>query len=38
VADLVATGMAALWVSHDRNQVERVADQVVHLRSGRVVG
>ena len=26
-----------LWVSHDRKQVDRIADRVLHMRSGRIL-
>ena len=38
VRDLAAAGVAVLWVSHDLDQVTRVADDVVVVVDGRVVG
>lgn len=35
--DLAADGMSVLWVSHDPEQVRRVADRVVTMAGGRVV-
>lgn len=34
--DLAASGVAVLWVSHDRAQVERLADAVVVVIDGRI--
>ena len=31
-------GISVIWVSHDRAQVERIADEAVEVASGRVVG
>ena len=36
--ELVDGGVSVLWVSHDREQIERIADEVVTLEAGRVVG
>ena len=33
---LVRRGVSIVWVSHDRSQIDRLADQVVVLESGRV--
>ncbi len=38
VLALVAHGLAALWVSHDPGQVDRVADRVLRVERGRCVG
>lgn len=38
VRALAAAGVAVLWVSHDRAQVERIADAVVVVIDGRVAG
>ncbi len=35
---LVDGGVAAIWVSHDREQVRRMADHLVRLDAGQVVG
>ena len=37
VAGLVAAGVSVLWVTHDLEQVRRVADEVIVLAGGRVV-
>lgn len=37
VRELAADGIAALWVTHDPAQVERVADRVLHIQQGRCV-
>lgn len=37
VADLVAAGVSVLWVTHDLEQVRRVAAHVIVLAAGRVV-
>lgn len=34
---LAADGIPLVWVTHDRDQVTRLADRVVHLDTGRVV-
>ena len=34
VRGLVADGIAVLWVSHDPEQIRRLADTVVHVREG----
>ena len=31
-------GISVIWVSHDRAQVERIADEAVEVASGRVIG
>ena len=38
VRELVVGGVSAVWVSHDRDQAERMADQTVRLVAGEVVG
>lgn len=38
VRGLVGDGMIAVWVSHDRAQLERVADSVVKIEKGRYAG
>ncbi len=38
VRELVVGGVAAIWVSHDREQVRRMADHLVRLEAGEVVG
>ena len=38
VADVVTTGVAVIWVSHDPEQVARVADRVIMLDGGRFAG
>lgn len=35
--DLVATGLTVVWVTHDLEQAERLADRTVVLLAGRVV-
>ncbi|MCV7199884.1 ABC transporter ATP-binding protein [Mycobacterium angelicum] len=37
VRELAGEGIAALWVTHDPAQVERVADRVLHIQQGRCV-
>ncbi|ORW98208.1 ABC transporter ATP-binding protein [Mycobacterium szulgai] len=37
VRELAGEGIAALWVTHDPAQVERVADHVLHIEHGRCV-
>lgn len=36
--ELVATGLTIVWVSHDPDQVARLADVVVRIEDGRVAG
>jgi putative ABC transport system ATP-binding protein len=38
VCDLTRHGIAVIWVTHDRNQVQRVADRVVRIEQGRYAG
>ncbi|WP_131118985.1 sugar ABC transporter ATP-binding protein [Lichenihabitans psoromatis] len=38
VADLKASGVAVIFISHRLNEIERCADRVVVLRDGEVVG
>jgi ribose transport system ATP-binding protein len=38
IADLKASGVAVIFISHRLNEVKRCADRVVVLRDGRVVG
>ena len=38
VLDMVQAGVAAVWVSHDRAQVDRVADRVLRVVAGRCAG
>jgi len=34
---LVGGGVSVIWVSHDQDQIDRVADQVIRMERGRVV-
>ncbi|MDP7726388.1 phosphate ABC transporter ATP-binding protein [Mycobacterium sp. TY814] len=38
VRDLAETGLSALWVSHDAEQVARIADRVLRIERGRCLG
>lgn len=38
VRDLASAGVTAVWVSHDAAQVNRIADQVLHIDHGRSKG
>jgi putative ABC transport system ATP-binding protein len=38
VLELVRVGIAVLWVTHDAEQVQRVADRVLRIEAGRCVG
>jgi ABC-type phosphate transport system ATPase subunit len=35
--DQAAAGVPVLWVTHDREQVRRIADHVLTIEAGRVV-
>jgi putative ABC transport system ATP-binding protein len=38
VRELADGGLSALWVSHDAQQVARVADRVLRIEHGRCLG
>jgi putative ABC transport system ATP-binding protein len=38
VLELARVGIAVLWVTHDAEQVQRVADRVLRIEAGRCVG
>lgn len=38
VRELADSGLSALWVSHNAEQVARIADRVLHIEDGRCLG
>jgi putative ABC transport system ATP-binding protein len=38
VRELADAGLSALWVSHDAEQVTRIADRVLRIDGGRCLG